>query len=135
MRITKTHAREPLRTCRTTVQGVEPGIETRSREPGGGGPVYGSTGVRPEGGVSVMQAGGRTGGTGRSDATGAAQAGSPRERQRTNAGHRDGVARRRDERSVMGPDRRRGGVRGDRAGHSHEADSQGARQTVLYCPT
>jgi len=43
--IQKTNAREPLMTCRKTVHGVETWIETLSCEEGGGGPVYGETGV------------------------------------------------------------------------------------------
>jgi hypothetical protein len=125
VRIKKTNASEPLMTCRKTLHGVETGIETLSREIGGEGPVYGSTGVRHEGGVILIQAWVRNVGTCRSDAKGDAQAGNPRKRQSTDAGHRDGVARSRDERSVMGPDRRSGVVRWYRAGNSHEADSHG----------
>ena len=132
VRITKTNASEPLMTCRKTVTGVETGITTLSRETGGGGPVYGSTGVRHAGGVIVMQAGVRTGGTCRSDAKGDAQVGRPRQRPSTDAEHRGGVAQRRDERAVMEPDRRGGGVWRDRAGNSHEEDAHGSRQTGLY---
>jgi hypothetical protein len=71
--------------------------------------VYGSTGVRHEGGVSVMQAWMRNVGTCRPDAKGDVQAGSPRKRLSTEAGHRDGATRSRDERSVMELNRR-GGV-------------------------
>jgi hypothetical protein len=56
VRITKTNGSEPLMTCRKTLKGVETGIETLSREAGGGLPVYGSTGVRHEGGVILIQA-------------------------------------------------------------------------------
>ena len=94
-------------------------------------PVYGSTGVRHEGDVSLIQAWVRNVGTCRPDAKGDAQAGSPRKRLSTEAGHRGGVAHRRDEGSVMEPDRRGGVVRGDRAGNSHEDDSHGSRQTVF----
>jgi len=68
VRIKKTNASEPLMTCRKTLHGVETGIETLSRETGGGGPVYGSTGVRHEGGVILIQAWVRNVGTCRSDA-------------------------------------------------------------------
>lgn len=125
VRTKKTNASEPLMTCRKNERDVETGIETLSREAGGGEPVYGSTGVRHEGGVIVIQAWMRNGGTCRSDAKGDAQAGSPRKRRSTEAGHRDGVAHSREERSVMGPDRRGGVVRGYRAGNSHEEDSHG----------
>ena len=121
--------------CRKTERDVETGIETLSREAGGGGPVYGSTGVRHEGGVTVIQAWVRNVGPCRSDAKGDAQAGSPRKGQSTDAGHRDGVARSREEGSVMGPDRRGVFVRRYRASNSHEEDSHGSRQTVLYCQT
>lgn len=125
VRITKTNASEPLRTCRKNVDDVETGIETLSREAGGGEPVYRSTGVRHEGGVIVMQAWMRNVGTCRSDAKGDAQVGRPRKRLSTEAGHRDGVAHSRDEGSVMEPDRRGGVVRGYQAGNSQEEDSHG----------
>jgi len=54
VRIKKTNASEPLMTCRKTLHDVETGIETLSREAGGGGPVYGSIGVRHEGGVILI---------------------------------------------------------------------------------
>ncbi len=125
VRIKKTNASEPLMTCRKTLHDVETGIETLSREGGGGGPAYGSTGVRHEGGVILIQAWVRNVGTCRPDAKGAAQAGSPRKRLSTEAGHRGGVARSRAERSVMELDRRGGVVRGYRAGNSQEEDSHG----------
>lgn len=125
VRIKKTNVSEPLRTCRKNEPDVETGIETLSREAGGGQPVYRSTGVRHEGGVILIQAWVRNVGTCRSDAKGVAQAGSPRERLSTEAGHRDGVAHSRDEGSVMELDRRGGVVRGYRAGNSHEEDSHG----------
>lgn len=68
--------------------------------------MYGSIGVRHEGGVTLIQAWVGNVGTCRSDAKGDAQAGSPRKCRSTDAGHRDGVARRREEGSVMGLDRR-----------------------------
>lgn len=125
MWIKKTNASEPLRTCRKTSTDVETGIEILSREAGGAGPVYGSTGVRHEGGVSLIQAWVRNVGTCRPDAKGAAQAGSPRKRLSTDAGHRGGAAHSREERSVMEPDRRGGVVRCYRVGNSHEEDSHG----------
>ena len=125
VRIKKTNASEPLMTCRKTLHGVETGIETLSREGGGGGPVYGSTDVRHEGGVILIQAWVRNVGTCRSDAKGDAQVGSPRKRPSTEAGHRGGVAHSRNEGSVMEPDRRGGVVRGYWAGNSQEEDSHG----------
>ena len=107
VRIKKTNASEPLMTCRKTLDGVETGIETLSREGGGGGPAYGSTGVRHEGGVILIQAWVRNVGTCRPDAKGDAQVGSPRKRLSTEADRRGGV------------------VRGYRAGNSQEEDSHG----------
>src|SRR3990172_12554420 len=85
-------------------------------------PVYGSTGVRHEGGVILIQAWVRNVGTCRPDAKGEAQAGSPRKCPSTDAGHRVGVAHSRDEGSVMGLDRRGGVVGRYRAGNSQEED-------------
>jgi hypothetical protein len=70
VRIKKTNASEPLMTCRKTQRDVETGIETLSRERGGGEPVYGSTGVRHEGGVILIQAWMRNVGTCRSEPMG-----------------------------------------------------------------
>jgi hypothetical protein len=128
--IKKMNASEPLRTCRKTSTDVETGIEILSREAGGAEPVYGSTGVRHEGGVILIQAWVRNVGTCRSDAKGDAQAGSPRKRLSTEAGHRGGVAHSRVEGSVMELDRRGGVVRRDSVGNSHEDDLHGERQTV-----
>ena len=125
VRITKTNASEPLMTCRKTSRDVETGIETLSREAGGGVPVYGSTGVRHEGGVIVIQAWVRNVGTCRPDAKGDAQAGSPRKRLSTEAGHRGGVAHSRYEGSVMGLDRRGGVVRSYRGGNPRGEDRHG----------
>ena len=125
VRIKKTNASEPLMTCRKTLHDVETGIETLSREGGGGGPVYGSTGVRHEGGVILIQAWVRNVGTCRPDAKGAAQAGSPRKRLSTEAGHRGGVARSRAERSVMELDRRGGVVRCYPVGNPRGEDLHG----------
>lgn len=93
VRIEKTNASEPLMTSRKTPSDVETGTETLSRKVGGGLPVYGSTGVRHEGGVVLIQAWVRNVGTCRPDAKGDAPAGSPRKRQSTEAGHRGGVVR------------------------------------------
>ena len=126
VRIKKTNASEPLMKCRKNESDVETGIETLSREGSGGlPPVYGSTGVRHEGGVILIQAWVRNVGTCRSDAKGEAQAGSPCKRPSTDAGHRGGVAHSREEGSVMGPDRRGVVVGGYRAGNSQEEDSHG----------
>ena len=85
---------------------VETGIETLSREAGGGEPVYRSTGVRHEGGVILIQAWVRNVGTCRPDAKGDAQAGSPRKRPSTEAEHRGGVAHSRGRSLVTQVERR-----------------------------
>ena len=64
------------------------------------------TGVRHEGGVTLRQASIRNTGTCRPDAKGATQAASRREGLSTDAGHRGGDARSREEGPVMGLDRR-----------------------------
>ena len=69
-------------------------------------PADGPTGVRHEGGVTLRQASIRNTGTCRSDAKGATQAVSHREGLSTDAEHRGGDARSRDEGPVMGLDRR-----------------------------
>jgi hypothetical protein len=125
VRVKETNASEPLMKCRKNQSDVETGIEVLSREGSGGLPVYCFTGVRHEGGVSLTQAWVRNVGTCRSDAKGETQAGGPRKRLSTDAGHRDGVARSREESSVMGLDRRGGVVRRYRAGNSQEEDSHG----------
>ena len=72
VRIKKTNVSEPLMTCRKTSSDVETGIETLSREAGGGLPVYGSIDVRHEGGVILIQAwvNSRAGKPGRAEAKG-----------------------------------------------------------------
>jgi hypothetical protein len=125
VRIEKTNGSEPLMTCRKTLSDVETGIETLSWERGGEVPVYGSTGVRHEGGVILIQAWVRNVGTCRSDAKGDAPAGSPRKRQSTEAGHRGGVARSRVEGSVMGLDRRGGVIWSYQVGNPRGEDLHG----------
>ena len=73
----------------------------------------------------MMEAWVRNAGTCRPDAKGDAQAGSPRKRPSTEAGHRGGVARSRVERSVMGRDRRGGVVRFYRVGNPRGEDLHG----------
>ncbi len=112
----ETSASEPLMTCRNPYVGVE----TRGRvaSPGrssGGALRPGSSGARLGGGVNPDQALLWNVGTCRPDVKGDARAGGPREGQSTEAGHRGGAARRRDEGPVMGPDRRGCGVLPGRA--------------------
>jgi hypothetical protein len=75
--------------------------------------------------VILIQARVRNAGTCRPDAKGEAQAGSPRKRQSTDAGHRGGAAHSRVEGSVMELDRRGGVVRLYSVGNSQEEDSHG----------
>jgi hypothetical protein len=76
-------------------------------------PDDGPTGVRHEGGVTVILASMRNVRTCRSDVKGAGQAGSPCKTLSTKAEHRGGVARSSEEGSVMGLERRGGLVRWD----------------------
>ncbi len=103
----ETNASEPLMTCRNVF------YRRRNRDldfyPASKGwevPDDGPTGVRHEGGVTLRQASIRNTGTCRPDVKGETQAVSRREGLSTNAGHRGGGARSRDEGPVMGPDRR-----------------------------
>ena len=72
-----------------------------------------------------MEAWVRNAGTCRSDAKGDAQAGSPRKRPSTEAGHRGGVAHSRVEGSVMELDRRGGVVWSYRGGNPRGEDLHG----------
>ena len=70
----------------------------------------GPRGIRLGGGVNSDQALLRNVGTCRPDVKGDVQAGDPRKGQSTDAGHRGGAVRSRDEGSVMGLVRRGGGI-------------------------
>ena len=76
----------------------------------GGALEPGPSGIRLGGGVNPDQALLWNAGTCRSDVKGEAQAGDPREGKSTDAGHRDGAVRSRDEGSVMELDRRGCGI-------------------------
>ena len=89
----------------------KPGPGSLSRDAGWGLPVYCPTGTRHEGGVTLILALVRNVGTCRPDAKGEIQANGLREGESTDAGHRGGVARSRDEGPVMGLDRRGNVVR------------------------
>ena len=107
MRLKETNVSEPLMTCRKARGDVETGIKAwlpRARV--GRVPADCPTGVRHEGGVTLRQASIRNTGTCRSDAKGETQAASHRESLSTDAEHRGGGARSRDEGPVMGLDRR-----------------------------
>jgi hypothetical protein len=72
----------------------------------GGALETGPRGIRLGGGVNSDQALLWNVGTCRPDVKGDVQAGDPRKDQSTEAGHRDGAVRSRDEGAVMGLDRR-----------------------------
>ena len=98
---------EPLTTCRN----VSNRRRNRDRHlyPASKGwerPAYCPTGVRHEGGVTLGRASIRNTGTCRSDVKGEIQAVSRRKDQSTNAEHRGGDVRSRDEGAVMALDRR-----------------------------
>jgi hypothetical protein len=119
----ETNASEPLMTCRKTQDDVETGIETWI--PGarvGEMPADCPTGVRHEGGVTLRQASIRNTGTCRSDAKGEAQVASRREGQSTEAEHRGGDVRSREEGPVMGLDRRGVVIRLDLVGNPNGED-------------
>ncbi len=106
VRFKETNASEPLMTCRNVYK------RRRNREgvvgpgQGWGKPDYCPTGVRHEGGVTLIQALVRNVGTCRPDAKGEVQADSICKGQSADTGHRGGDARSRDECSVMERDRR-----------------------------
>jgi hypothetical protein len=102
--IMETSGSEPLMTCRNIFWRRR----NQERVPllGQGWGVPDDTGVRHGGGVTVILASIRNVRTCRSDVTGAGQAGSPC--KSTKAEHRGGVARSREEGSVMGLERRGG---------------------------
>ena len=111
MRYGKTSVSEPLMTCRNRPDGVRTGDECRPWEEFGRSLKPGPIGTRLVGGVSPYQALVWNVGTCRPDAKGDVQVGGPHKDQSTDAGHRGGAARSRDEGSVMGLDRRGCGIR------------------------
>ena len=107
VRLKETNVSEPLMTCRNVCR------RRRNRDSdfypaskGWEAPAYCPTGVRHEGGVTLRQASIRNTGTCRSDVKGETQAVSHREGQSTDAEHRGGDVRSREEGPVMGLDRR-----------------------------
>jgi hypothetical protein len=103
----ETNASEPLMTCRNAFR------RRRNRDldfyPASKDwevPADCPIGVRHEGGVTLRQASIRNTGTCRSDVKGATQAARRREGLSTNAEHRGGDARSREEGPIMGLDRR-----------------------------
>ena len=111
MRSGETSVSEPLMTCRNSQDGVETGGKVVASGISLGGALKpGPSGTRLGGGVKPDPALLRNAGTCRPDVKGEAQAGSPRKSQSTDAGHRGGAARSRDEGPVMGLDRRGCGI-------------------------
>src|SRR3954471_16291114 len=102
---------------------------------GWGVPDDGLTGVRHGGGVTVILASVRNVRTCRSDVKGAGQAGSPCKTLSTKAEHRGGVARSREEGSVMELERRGGLVRWDGDGQPDTGKNQRDLTTgSMACP-
>jgi hypothetical protein len=102
----ETSASEPLMTCRNVREGVKTGEGSLPRDRAWGEPVYCPGGARHGGGVNLIPALVRNVGTCRPDAKGDGQAGSPREPQSTDAGHRGGATCSSKETSVMVVERR-----------------------------
>jgi hypothetical protein len=107
----ETSASEPLMTCRNSQDDVETGgMVVAPGRSSGGALEPGPGGIRLGGGVTPDQALLWNAGTCRPDAKGEVQAGTPRKSESTEAGHRDGAVRSRDEGPVMGLDRRGCGI-------------------------
>ena len=104
--ITETSVSEPLMTCRKVPWRRRNQERVSLLGQGWEVPDDGPTGVRHEGGVTVILASIRNVRTCRSDVTGAGQAGGPCKILSTKAEHRGGVARSSEEGSVMGLERR-----------------------------
>lgn len=103
----ETSASEPLMTCRNSQDDVETGGKVVASGMNLGGALKpGPSGIRLGGGVNPDQALLWNAGTCRPDVKGEAQAGDPRKGKSTDAGHRDGAVRSRNEGSVMELDRR-----------------------------
>jgi hypothetical protein len=107
VRLEETNVSEPLMTCRNVFR------RRRNRDSDAypaskdwEAPAYCPIGVRHEGGVTLRQATIRNTGTCRPDAKGATQAACHRKGLSTEAGHRGGGVRSREESPVMGLDRR-----------------------------
>jgi hypothetical protein len=103
----ETNASELLMTCRNVFhRRRNRDLDVYPASKGWEVPADGPTGVRHEGGVTLRQAPIRNTGTCRPDVKGETQAVSHREGLSTDAGHRGGGARSREEGPVTGLDRR-----------------------------
>ena len=122
MSASETNESKPLMKCRNPKTTPKPGSMDR---PGQGQTVPGDglSGVRHEGGVTLAQASMRNVRTCRCDVKGEVQAGNPCEDESTDAQHRGGVIRSRDEGPVMGPDRRGGIARRTEPNNRQREDS------------
>lgn len=125
VRFKETNASELLMTCRKVYKRCQNREGVVGPGQGWGKPDYCPTGIRHEGGVTLIQALVRNVGTCRPDVKGEAQADSLRKSQSTDAGHRDGVARSRVEGSVMELDRRGDVVQPCCAGNLRGEDRRG----------
>ncbi len=125
VRFKETNESEPLMMCRNASRRRRNRGLISTPGQGWGRPAYGPTGVRHVGGVNLNQALVRNVGTCRPDVKGEARADSLRKGQRTDAGHRGGVARSRVEGSVMGLDQRGGVVQLCRADNLQGEDLHG----------
>ena len=111
MRSEETSASKPLMTCRNSLDDVETrGMVVASGTSAGGALEPDPRGIRLGGGVNSDQALLWNVGICRSDVKGDVQVGDPRKDQSTNAEHRGGAVRNREEGSVMGLDRRGCGI-------------------------
>jgi hypothetical protein len=107
VRSEETSASESLMTCRNSLDDVETrGMVVAPGRSAGGVLEPGPRGIRLGGDVNSDQALLWNAGTCHPDVKGDVQAGDPRKGQSTDAGHRGGAVRSREEGSVMGLDRR-----------------------------
>jgi len=132
VRVKETNASEPLMTCRNPIKRCQNRRGPLLRDKGWARPAYGPTGIRHKGGVTLIQASVRNLGTCRPDAKGEIQADGLREGESTDAGHRGGGVRSRDEGLVMRLDRRGAMVWLDCAGNPQGEDWRGWGKVVLY---
>jgi hypothetical protein len=114
-----------LKTCRKGLGDVKTGGIFVNPGSVWGLPVYCSHGVRHEGSMTLFWASVRNVGTGRSDAKGETQIGSPSTSESTEAEHRGGAACSRGEGPVMGLDRRGCIVRGYAVANRQREESRG----------
>ena len=125
VRFKETNASEPPMKCRNGFNRRRNRGLISALGQGWGKPVYCPTGVRHVGGVTLIQALVRNVGTCRPDAKGEAQADRLCKGERTDAGHRGGVARSRVEGAVMVPDQRGDVIPLCRAGNLQGEDRRG----------